>query len=137
MANHGKWDRRREGRGIVRRQAGSGLSIRQFCREHQLAESAFCFRRRELARREREQRPSAPAAVVGEFLSRADGWAHVPVKRHSSSGDLGSAAVPAHCALVCTRRFPAVPPVAIRMGCRRRMRRPRLRRRTRSPPGRG
>lgn len=59
MAKHGRRrDRRREERwrGILQKQAGSGVSIRQFCRDHQLKESAFYFWRRELGRRGREQR---------------------------------------------------------------------------------
>jgi len=44
--------------------AASGQSIRQFCREHQLAESAFYFWRRELGRRGQEQRPAAAFVAV-------------------------------------------------------------------------
>ena len=41
-----KWDR---WRGLVGRQARSGQSVRAFCREHGLGESAFYFWRRQLA----------------------------------------------------------------------------------------
>ena len=41
-----KWDR---WRGLVDRQSRSGQSVRAFCREHGLGESAFYFWRRQLA----------------------------------------------------------------------------------------
>jgi len=66
MAKHGRQrDRRREERwrGILRRQADSGVSIRQFCCDHRLAESSFYFWRRELGRRGREEGPAAFVAV--------------------------------------------------------------------------
>jgi transposase-like protein len=51
-------DRQREARwrGIIREQARSGLSIRAFCRQVGVTESAFYFWRGELARRGQEQR---------------------------------------------------------------------------------
>jgi len=79
MAKHGwRRDRRREDRwrGILRRQVDSGVSIRQFCRDHQLKESAFYFWRRELDRRAREQAPAAafvPVEVGSEAAARAAG----------------------------------------------------------------
>jgi transposase-like protein len=53
----------------VRRQGQSGLTVRAFCREHALRETAFYFWRRELTRREAADRPSAvfmPVRVVEE-----------------------------------------------------------------------
>jgi len=43
-------------RRIIGRHAGSGVTIRQFCRDNDVAESAFYFWRRELQRRD-AQRP--------------------------------------------------------------------------------
>ena len=45
-----KWDR---WRGLVGRQSRSGQSVRAFCREHGLGESAFYFWRRQLASEKR------------------------------------------------------------------------------------
>jgi len=89
MAKHGRQrdpasprlrrtDRRRQERwqGILRQQADSGVSVRQFCREHQLAESSFYFWRRELGRRGREEGPAAafvPVEVTPEAPARAAG----------------------------------------------------------------
>lgn len=53
--------RERAWRQAIREQARSGLTIRTFCHQNQLAESAFYFWRRELQRR-REQRKSRPKA---------------------------------------------------------------------------
>jgi len=53
----------------VRRQGQSGLTVRAFCCEHALRETAFYFWRRELARRELADRRSAafvPVRVVQE-----------------------------------------------------------------------
>jgi len=62
-------------RKAFREQKHSGLSIRAFCRERALPESAFYFWRRELARRE-EVRSSAATFVpvrVTEDATPADG----------------------------------------------------------------
>ena len=50
-------DKQREAqwRRMMRRQQRSGLTIRAFCGEHDLRETAFYFWRAELARREAEQ----------------------------------------------------------------------------------
>jgi transposase len=68
MAKGARRDRQREveWRHIVREQARSGLSIREFCTKSKLAESAFYFWRRELARRqaEQEQRRERPHAFL-------------------------------------------------------------------------
>jgi transposase-like protein len=55
--HHGKLKKRdpareRFWRGTIRRQAQSGLSIRAFCQEHEIAEPSFFAWRRELARRD-------------------------------------------------------------------------------------
>ena len=50
-------------------QAGSGLSIRAYCRRHRLRESAFYFWRKELARRGAGTKPKAafvPVRITGE-----------------------------------------------------------------------
>ena len=49
---------------MVRRQGQSGLTVRAFCREHELREPAFYFRRCELARREVADRRSAALVPV-------------------------------------------------------------------------
>jgi len=63
-------------RRTVRRQGQSGLTVRAFCREHELQETAFYFWRRELARREVADRRSAafmPVQVVEETPAPAGG----------------------------------------------------------------
>jgi hypothetical protein len=50
---------------LIGGQAASGLSIRQYCRDHELKESAFYFWRAELARRERR-----PAFVPVKIAAR-------------------------------------------------------------------
>jgi hypothetical protein len=68
MAQGKSRDRKRERlwRRLLRRQQLSGLTVRDFCSQHGLAESAFHFWRREIARRNDEQRAAsalcAPAA---------------------------------------------------------------------------
>ena len=42
----------------LRQQAKSGQSVRTWCRKHRVTESAFYWWRRELARRDTEQKPS-------------------------------------------------------------------------------
>ena len=45
-------------REVVGRQAASGLGVRAFCRQDKLAESAFHWWRREIARRDASKRPA-------------------------------------------------------------------------------
>ena len=60
-------------REIFRRQSGSSVTIRQFCRDNQLAESSFHFWRRELQRRDqqsqRRQRKSSAAGPAAGFVA--------------------------------------------------------------------
>lgn len=65
-------DRRREThwRGLVRGQRASGLTIREFCRRSELAESAFYFWRGELERRKAQRRPSAQGGSTGRARQR-------------------------------------------------------------------
>jgi hypothetical protein len=71
MANGRGRDERREAqwRRVVRGQRQSGLTIREFCRKSNLPESAFYFWRRELERRQAEQkqpqRRRRPSALEG------------------------------------------------------------------------
>jgi transposase len=60
MANHGR-DAKRETRwrGVLKRYAASGLTIRAFCQRERLAESAFFAWRRTIAQRDAEARPQA------------------------------------------------------------------------------
>lgn len=73
MAKGATRDKRRETRWrrLVRKRERSGLTVRQFCHENDLPESAFYYWRRELLRRdgdrdeakqEQRKRPSPPAA---------------------------------------------------------------------------
>lgn len=73
MAKGATRDRRRETRWrrLVRQCERSGVTVRQFCRENDLPESAFYYWRRELCRRQAERGeqeqgkcPSARAAFV-------------------------------------------------------------------------
>ena len=85
-----KWDR---WRGLVARQSRSGQSIRAFCREHGLGESAFYFWRRQVA-------SETPAPDVlressgrsSELLSRGDdsprGFMPVEVTGGDTSGQV-------------------------------------------------
>jgi hypothetical protein len=54
-------------REAIKRFARSGLSVREFCRQEEQAESAFYFWRRELARRDctRPTRKKAPHPALG------------------------------------------------------------------------
>jgi hypothetical protein len=70
MARKGERDPKRERfwRAALGRQQRSGLTAREFCRGERLAETAYYYWRKELARRDREQRPrsrrkQAPAAA--------------------------------------------------------------------------
>ncbi|MDX2037238.1 MAG: hypothetical protein SFX72_11355 [Isosphaeraceae bacterium] len=64
MANT-KRDARKEAfwRDTIRRQAGSGLSVREFCRRHRLSEPSFHGWRRTLQERD-ARRPATPPAFV-------------------------------------------------------------------------
>jgi hypothetical protein len=59
MARKGERDPKRERfwRAALRRQWRSGLTVREFCRGERLAETAYYYWRKELARRDQEQRP--------------------------------------------------------------------------------
>jgi hypothetical protein len=57
-------------RRTVRRQGQSGLTVRAFCREHELRETAFYFWRRELVRRE-AARPASVAFMPVRVLQDA------------------------------------------------------------------
>jgi hypothetical protein len=50
-------------RDAIRRQAGSGLSVREFCRRHRLSEPSFYERRRTFQGRD-ARRPAASPAFV-------------------------------------------------------------------------
>lgn len=50
-------------RDAIRRQAGSGLSVREFCRRHRLSEPSFYGWRRTYQERD-ARRPAAPPAFV-------------------------------------------------------------------------
>lgn len=50
-------------RDAIRRQAASGLSVREFCRRHRLSEPSFYERRRTYRERD-DRRPAAPPAFV-------------------------------------------------------------------------
>jgi hypothetical protein len=51
-------------RRMVRRQVGSGLSVRAWCENHALREATFYWWRAELARRDVEQPPFIPVRVT-------------------------------------------------------------------------
>ena len=78
MAKGKQRDKRVEARWrrIIRDQAHSGLSIREFCRRSEAPESAFYFWRRELQRRgtapEQPQRPSSRPAFVPVRVTAPD-----------------------------------------------------------------
>jgi len=48
----------------IERQCTSGLTIRDYCCDHDLAESAFYFWRRTIAERDRQASASAPPALT-------------------------------------------------------------------------
>lgn len=66
-------------RGIIRRHAGAGVTIRQFCRDNDLAESAFYFWRRELQRRDASREQRACSQGPQRMLRQASAPAFVPV----------------------------------------------------------
>jgi transposase len=89
MAKGTHRDKRREAqwRRAIRRQQRSGLTIRAFCREHDLRETAFYFWRVELARREAEQEQRHQAARPRRVARRAKRPSFVPVELAASSAD--------------------------------------------------
>lgn len=77
--------RERQWRGRIRQQGRSGLSVRAFCEQHKLPETAFYFWRRELARRDGASprprvasRPSHPAKSSPK-RARRPRWAQLRV----------------------------------------------------------
>jgi hypothetical protein len=74
--------RERVWRRHVRRQRGSGLTIRDYCAQHGLPASAFHFWRREIAVRDEQQRAATPVPVAPAF---------VPVTVVPTPTDAGSA----------------------------------------------
>ena len=77
MAKGKSRDRAKESswRRIVRKQAGSGLNVRAWCRKHGVQEHAFYVWRRELARRDAEEvRPAfVPVHVADVAAPRGEG----------------------------------------------------------------
>ena len=57
----------------LRAQAGSGLSVRAWCRQHDTRESAFYWWRAQLARRDAEAPTFAPVRVVADTAPEAAG----------------------------------------------------------------
>lgn len=53
----------------LRRQAESGRSVRAWCRQHRVTETAFYWWRKELARRDREQKSAARPATEGQAVA--------------------------------------------------------------------
>ena len=65
MANHQRdLEREQFWRETIGRQAASGLSVREFCRREQLAETSFFAWRRTIRQRDAEQGPSDGPAFV-------------------------------------------------------------------------
>jgi hypothetical protein len=73
LAREARW------RELVRRQPGSGLSVRAFCSREHVTESAFYAWRREIGVRDREGTPTRPAfmPVVMSPVAAADGDGHI------------------------------------------------------------
>ena len=75
MAKKGERDPKRERfwRAVLRKQARSGLTAKDFCRQERLSEAAYYYWRRELARRDREPLPLRPhrRKAVGAASFRA------------------------------------------------------------------
>ena len=62
MAKHERdLKKERQWRGVLERQAASGLSARAFCRREEIAESAFHFWRRTIRARDGEVKPASGA----------------------------------------------------------------------------
>jgi transposase-like protein len=55
-------------RDVLRRHAKSGLTIRAFCRRHELGENLFYWWRRELARRDRQETTTKSESPQGHAL---------------------------------------------------------------------
>ncbi len=55
-------------RDVIRRQATSGLSVREFCRRHRLSEPSFYERRRTYQERD-TRRPAAAPAFIPVLIS--------------------------------------------------------------------
>lgn len=77
MANHER-DAKRDSfwRGVLKRHAVSGLTVRAFCQREQLTESAFFAWRRTIAERDAEVKPAKQPAflpVVVDGNSRREG----------------------------------------------------------------
>lgn len=60
-------------REVIDRQAGSGQSVRAWCRRHRVTESAFYFWRGELARRDAEPNSATTSAAFVPVAVTADG----------------------------------------------------------------
>ena len=90
MAKGKDRDRRLESqwRRIVRKHERSGLSVREFCRQGKIRETAFYFWRRELQRRqaEQEQRRAAESTPTPTFVA-------VRVKEHAANPAGGRIAI--------------------------------------------
>ena len=82
----GKRDSKRERfwRGALRRQKGSGLTVRAYCAEEQLAETAFHAWRRILRERDAERRPASapPVAPAPAFVPVVLRGADRPAQGH-------------------------------------------------------
>jgi transposase-like protein len=103
MAKQGERDPKRERfwRAALRRQEKSGLTAKEFCRREQLAETAYYYWRRELARRDREagsraERQRVRASAVPEAAMKKQPVASPPLFRElaildgpSSAADRG------------------------------------------------
>lgn len=62
MAKHERdLAKERHWRGVLERQAASGLAVRAYCRREEIAESAFHFWRRTIRARDGKVKPAAPA----------------------------------------------------------------------------
>lgn len=73
MARKGERDPKRERfwRAVLKRRQRSGLSVREFCRGERLSEASYYYWRREVARRDREPRPTVRRGRAAEVASRA------------------------------------------------------------------
>jgi len=62
-------------RALVRGRAGSGLTIREWCRKHGVSVAAFCWWRRELVRRDAEPSRTTflPVRVVPDIVPESHG----------------------------------------------------------------
>ena len=58
-------------REVLKRQASSGLSVREFCRREQLAETSFFAWRRTIRQRDDEQQPIAQPAFIPAVVTSA------------------------------------------------------------------